>query len=142
MAVTKRDLEIALHNAVFRAEEAEQKTADREHTLNLLLNGAFDKFHTALSENGAVHEFSLGVVYNVPVQGRISRLAKPNHTENRRIILWRTEFEAGRVFACGYSEQEFRQIPSHLSDDEAAEIRSIIQETIKKIPSDGPLMPD
>lgn len=124
-------------NAIVRAETAEQKTADREHALNLLLNGSFHKFHTGLSENGAVHEFSLGVVYDFPVQNSFRRLAMPGETENRRIILWKTEFEPGKVFACGYSEQEFREIPSHL-DGEGADIKTIVQDAIRNLPPEEP----
>jgi hypothetical protein len=93
MSVTKRELEIAAHNQMFRAQRAEQKAADISHALNLLLNGSFDALHTGLTEDGAVHEFLIGVVRNVPVTSQIGWPVPAGQTENRRIILWKTTFE-------------------------------------------------
>ena len=93
MSVTKRELEVAAHNHMFRAQRAEQKAADTSHALNLLLNGSFHALHTGLTEDGAVHEFLLGVVRNVPVTKQFGWPVPAGQTENRRIILWKTTFE-------------------------------------------------
>jgi hypothetical protein len=85
MAGTKRDLEVAAHNQMFRAQRAEQKAADTSHALNLLLNGSFTVLHSGMTQDGAVHEFLLGIVRNVPVTSQIGRPVPAGQTENRRM---------------------------------------------------------
>lgn len=49
-----------------RAQKAEQRAEDIQHALNLVLNLGFERFHLAPTFDGAVDEFLLGVVRNVP----------------------------------------------------------------------------
>jgi hypothetical protein len=139
MAVTKRELEIAAHNQMFRAQRAEQKAVDTSHALNLLLNGSFDTLHTGLTEDGAVHEFLLGVVRNVPVTNLIGWPVPAGQTENRRIILWKTTFEPRGVYATVYHEPDFRALSNQL-DAESAYLEALLKEVIDKIPAEAPYL--
>ena len=139
MANTKRDLEIAAHNQMFRAQKAELRTADLCHALNLLLNGSFEKFHTALTRDGAVHEFLLGTVRNVPVASQFGWPVPKGQTENRRIILWKTTFEQGGVYGSAYHEPDFRRFPNEL-DADAIELKQMVEEVIGKIPAEAPFL--
>ena len=49
-----------------RAQKAEQKAEHIQHALNLVLNLGFERFHTAQTMDGAVHEFELGTIRNLP----------------------------------------------------------------------------
>jgi hypothetical protein len=59
MSASTRDLERAAQVQFVRAQKAEQKAEDIQHALNLMLNLGFERFHTALTMDGAVHEFEL-----------------------------------------------------------------------------------
>lgn len=135
MPTGKRDLEAALQNALQREKLLEGKLQNRKHVLNLVVNGWFNKFYIAHTENGAVHDFSIGVLlHNVETDGpfdRLIHLSPP--TENYRFILWRSEHAPGHIFASGFSEKEFLELPTQL-DDFGAEIKNLIQDAIKKIP--------
>lgn len=137
MAGTKRDLEIAAINQSVRAQKAEQKAADVNHALNLLLNGSFHLFHTALANDGNVHEFLLGTVRNYPVADRQGWHGATGETENRRLILWKTTFDPEGVYATVYHEREFRALSGHLGT-EAADLEPLVREAINAIP---PLTP-
>ena len=63
-ASSVRDLEYAAKAQFLRAQKAEQKAEDIQHALNLMLNLGFERIHTALTMDGAVHEFELGTVRN------------------------------------------------------------------------------
>ena len=139
MSVTKRELEIAAHNQMFRAQRAEQKAADTSHALNLLLNGSFNALHTGLTEDGAVHEFLLGVVRNVPVTKQFGWPVPAGQTENRRIILWKTTFEPRGVYATVYHEPEFRALTNQL-DAESAYLEALLKEVIDMIPAEAPYL--
>ena len=139
MSVTKRELEIAAHNQMFRAQRAEQKAADTSHALNLLLNDSFNVLHIGLTEDGAVHEFLLGVVRNVPVTKQFGWPVPPGQTENRRIILWKTTFEPQGVYATVYHEPEFRALPNQL-DAESAYLEALLKEVIDRIPAEAPYL--
>ena len=65
MSASLRDLEHAAQLQFVRAQKAEQKAEDIQHALNLMLNLGFERFHTALTMDGAVHEFELGIVRNL-----------------------------------------------------------------------------
>jgi hypothetical protein len=121
---------------MFRAQRAEQKASDTTHTLNLLLNGSFNTLHTGLTEDGAVHEFLLGVVRNVPVTNQSGWPVPAGQTENRRIILWKTTFEPRGVYATVYHEPDFRALSNQL-DAEAAYMEALIKEVIDKIPAEA-----
>jgi len=139
MSVTKKGLEIAAQNQMFRAQRAEQKATDTSHALNLLLNGSFDGLHTGLTEDGAVHEFLIGVVRNVPVASQIGWPVPAGQTENRRIILWKTTFEPRGVYATVYHETEFRALPNQL-DAESAYLEALLKEVIDRIPAQAPYL--
>jgi hypothetical protein len=55
-----------------------------------MVNLGFERFHTALTMDGAVHEFELGTVRNLPAPDEIDWSITPKRTRNRRIVLWRT----------------------------------------------------
>jgi hypothetical protein len=77
---------------IVRAQKAEQKAEDIQHALNPMLNLGFERFHTALTMDGAVHEFELGTVRNLPAPVEIQAPVTPKRTGDRRIVLWRTMF--------------------------------------------------
>ena len=60
MSASTRDLERAAQVQFVRAQKAEQKAEDILHALNLTLNLGFERFHTALTMHGAVHECRIG----------------------------------------------------------------------------------
>jgi hypothetical protein len=66
MSASTRDLERAAQVQFVRAQKAEQKSEDIQHALNLMLNLGFERFHTALTMDGSVHEFEVGTVRNPP----------------------------------------------------------------------------
>jgi hypothetical protein len=133
MRLSQRDWEIKLHNAICRAEKAEQRADDLEHTINLLLNGSFDLFHTGLTINGAVHEFSLGTVRDVPVKPTLGNLFQSERTENRRIILWKTKFEPKGIFATSYLESDFKKVSNEFPSEEK-ELPQLVETAILSIP--------
>jgi hypothetical protein len=57
MPASARNLEHAAQVQFVRAEKAEQQAEDIHHALNLLLNSGFERFHTGLTADGAVHYF-------------------------------------------------------------------------------------
>ena len=71
MSASTRDLERAAQVQFVRAQKAEQKAENIQHALNLMLNLGFERFHTALTMDGAVHEFELGTVRNLPAPDEI-----------------------------------------------------------------------
>src|SRR5215472_5660862 len=75
MAASLRDLEHTAQLQFVRAQKAEQKAEDVQHALNLMLNFGFERFHMALTVDGAVHEFELGTVRNLPTPDEIDWLA-------------------------------------------------------------------
>jgi hypothetical protein len=89
MSATTRDLERAAQVQCVRAQKAEQKAEDIQHALNLMLNLGFERFHTALTMDGAVHEFEQGTVRNLPAPDEIHWPVTPKRKHDRRIVLWR-----------------------------------------------------
>src|ERR1700756_3157821 len=89
MSASLRDLEHAAQLHFIRAEKAEQKAEDIQHALNLMLNFGFERFHTSLTEDGAVHEFDLGVVrklsapegFDLPPVPKVSAVMRQTHPE-------------------------------------------------------------
>ena len=133
MRLSQRDWEIKLRNMISRAEKAEQQADDLQHTINLLLNGSFHPFHTALTINGAVHEFSIGIVRNVPIKPTFDNLLSSNSTGNRRMILWKTKFEPRGIFATSYLEDDFKKMVNELPPEEK-ELPQVVQAAILAIP--------
>jgi hypothetical protein len=105
-ASSVRDLEYAA--------KAEQKAEDIQHALNLMLNLGFERIHTALTMDGAVHEFEVGTVRNLPAHDEIDWWITPKRTSNRRIVLWRTMFPGKHQYASVFEDAEFRSLPKHL----------------------------
>lgn len=128
MAKTVRDSEAAMRRQAVRAQTAERKAADLEHALNLLLNDSLIKFHASLGPEGAVHEFFFGTARNVPAPAIVPWLGLAGVSENRKIILWKTTFMQGNVYASAYHETEFRSLPKHL--EEGSELRALLKAAI------------
>ena len=133
-----RDLEYAAKAQFVRAQKAEQKAEDIQHALNLMLNLGFERFHTALTMNGAVHEFELGTVRNLPRPSEIDWPVTPKRTRNRRIVLWRTMFPGSHHYASVFQDAEFRLLPEHL--ETGSELRNLLEAAIEKIPIGRPLL--
>ncbi len=139
MSASLRDLEHAAQLQFVRAQKAEQKAEDVQHALNLMLNLGFERFHVALTMDGAVHEFELGTVRNLPRPDEIDWLATPRRsTRDRRIILWRTMFTGRHQYASAFHDAEFRSLPKHL--ESGSELRNLLEEAIEKIPIGGPVL--
>ena len=133
-----RDLEYAAKAQFVRAQKAEQKAEDIQHALNLMLNLGFERFHTALTMNGAVHEFELGTVRNLRAPSKIDWPVTPKGTSNRRIVLWRTMFPGSHHYASVFQDAEFRSLPEHL--ETGSELRNLLEAAIEKIPIGRPLL--
>ena len=137
-ASSVRDLEYAAKAQFVRAQKAEQKAEDIQHALNLMLNLGFELFHTALTMDGAVHEFELGTVRNIPAPSEIDWPVNPKRTRNRRIVLWRTMFPGSQHYASVFQDAEFRSLPEHL--ETGSELRNLLEAAIEKIPIGRPLL--
>ena len=139
MSASLRDLEHAAQVQFVRAQKAEQKAEDIQHALNLMLNLGFERFHTALTMDGAVHEFELGTVRNLPMPDESDWSATPKRTtRHRRIVLWRTMFPGRHQYASVFHDAEFRSLPKHL--DAGSELRNLLEAAIEKIPIGRPLL--
>jgi hypothetical protein len=139
MSASLRDLEHAAQVQFVRAQKAEQKAEDIQHALNLMLNLGFERFHAALTMDGAVHEFDLGTVRNLPTPDEIDWPAIPKRTtRNRRIVLWRTMFPGRHQYASAFHDAEFRSLPRHL--ETGSELRNLLEAAIEKIPIGRPLL--
>ena len=138
MSASLRDLEHAAQLHFIRAEKAEQKAEDIQHALNLMLNFGFERFHTSLTEDGAVHEFDLGVVRKLSAPEGFDLPPVPKSTRTRRIVLWRTTFPQGHLYASAFHESEFRSLPRHLKP--GSELRNLLEEAAKKLPAGWPFL--
>ena len=138
MSASIRDLEHAAQVQFVRAQKAEQKAEDIQHALNLMLNLGFQRFHTALTMDGSVHEFELGTVHNLPLPGEIALQVTPKKTRNRRIVLWRTMFPGRHHYASVFQDAEFRSLPKYL--ETGSELRDLLEEAIERIPIGRPLL--
>ena len=138
MSASTRDLERAAQVQFVRAQKAEQKAEDIQHALNLMLNIGFERFHTALTMDGAVHEFELGTVRNLPAPVEIHAPVTPKGTRDRRIVLWRTMFPGRHHYASVFHDAEFRSLPKLL--DIGSELRNLLEAAIDKIPIGRPLL--
>jgi hypothetical protein len=103
-----------------------------------MLNLGFERFHTALTMDGAVHEFELGTVQNLPAPDAIDWSITPKRTRDRRIVLWRTMFPGRHHYASVFQDAEFRSLPKHL--ETGSELRNILEAAIEKIPIGRPLL--
>ena len=102
MSASVRSLEHAAQVQFVRAEKAEQQAEDTHHALNLLLNSGFERFHTTMTADGAVHYFELGTVRDLRASGRPDLPAGYKGTGTRRIVLWRTKFPQGHFYASAF----------------------------------------
>jgi hypothetical protein len=104
-----------------------------------MLNLGFERFHAALTMDGAVHEFDLGTVRNLPTPDEIDWPAIPKRTtRNRRIVLWRTMFPGRHQYASAFHDAEFRSLSRHL--ETGSELRNLLEAAIEKIPIGRPLL--
>jgi hypothetical protein len=139
MSASLRDLEHAAQLQFLRAQKAEQKAEDIQHALNLMLNLGFERFHMALTMDGAVHEFELGTVRNLPMPDASDWSATPKRTtRDRRIVLWRTMFSGRHQYASAFHDAEFRSLPKHL--ESGSELRNLLEAAIEKIPIGRPVL--
>ena len=138
MSASLRNLERAAQVQFVRAQKAEQKAEDIQHALNLMLNLGFERFHTALTMDGAVHEFELGTVRNLPATDLIDGQGSPKRTRSRRIVLWRTVFPGRHQYASVFQDVEFRSLPKHL--ETGSELRNLLEAAIEKISIGRPLL--
>jgi len=138
MSASLRDLEHAAQIQFARAQKAEQKAEDIQHALNLMLNLGFERFHTALTMDGAVHEFDLGTVRNLPAPNEIDSSVTPKRIPSRQIVLWRTRFPGSHQYASVFQDTEFRSLPKHL--ETGSELRNLLEAAIEKIPIGRPLL--
>src|SRR5260370_15477023 len=138
MPNTVRDLERAVQVQFVRARKAEQKAEDTQHALNLILNLGFERFYMALTFDGAVHEFALGTVRNAPAPDGIEWPVSPKMARMRRIILWRTMFTGGHLYASAFHDAEFRSLPKH--SDPRSELRLLLEDAIEKVPMGRPFL--
>ena len=102
-----------------------------------MLNLGFERFHTALTMDGAVHEFELGAVRNLSAPDEIDWTV-PKRTRDRRIVLWRTMFPGKHRYASVFNDAEFRSLPKHL--ETGSELRNLLEAAIEKIPAGRPLL--
>ena len=106
MSATAGDIGHAAQIQFVRAQKAVQKAEDIQHALNLVLNLGFERFHMATTADGAVHTFKLGIVRDLPAPERIDLPPVPKSARNRRIVLWRTTFFQGLLYASAFLSPE------------------------------------
>jgi hypothetical protein len=136
MAASLRDLEHATQLQFVRAQKAEQKAEGIQHALNLMLNLGFERFHRAMTTDGAVHEFQVGTVRNLPTPDESDWPATPKRTNrDRRIILWRTMFPGTHQYASAFHDAEFRSLPKHL--ESGSELRILSKRRLRRSRSAG-----
>jgi hypothetical protein len=133
-----RDLERAAQIQFVRAQKAEQKAEDTQHALNLILNLGFERFQVALTADGAVHSFELGIVRNLPPPEGMALPLVPKSTRSRRIVLWKTTFPQGHLYASAFHEPEFRSLPKH--SERGSGLRNLLDQAIEKIPTAKPFL--
>jgi hypothetical protein len=75
------------------SDEYERRAEALEHPLNLLLNNRLIAFHTAMTEDGTIHEFLFGVASNVPTSHSFRRAISGEAIADFPVALWRTRFE-------------------------------------------------
>ena len=138
MSASVREIEHAAQVQFVRAQKAEQKAEDFQHALNLMLNFGFERFHTARTMDGAVHEFELGTVRNLPAADEIDSLVSAKRRRNRRIVLWRTMFPEKHHYASVFHDAEFRSLPKHL--ETGSELRNLLESAIETIPIGRPFL--
>ena len=78
-----------------------------QHALNLMLNLGFERFHTSLTKDGAVHEFELGVVRNFSAPDGFDMPPVPKSTRTQRIVLWRTACPQGHLYASAFHDPNY-----------------------------------
>lgn len=138
MPASVREIGRAAQVQFVRAQRAELKAEDIRHALNLMLNLGFEGFHTARTMDGAVHQFELGTVRNLPAPDEIHWQVTPKRTRKRRIVLWRTMFPERHHYASVFHDAEFRSLPKHL--EPGSELRRLLEAAIEKIPVGRPLL--
>lgn len=92
----------------------------------------------ASAPDGAVHHFELGTVRNLSAEDRPVSPTRLNKTCIRRIVLWRTMFPQGHLYASAFPEPEFHSLPKHLAP--GCELRNLLEQAIEKIPTPNPFL--
>jgi hypothetical protein len=138
MLATVCHLKPAAQVQFVRAEKAEQRAKNTQHALNLLLNFGFERFHVALTSDGAVHSFELGIVRNPPEPDGIDLPSISKGERSRRIVLWRTTFPQGHLYASALHESEFRSLPKH--SEQGSELRNLLDQAVEVIPMAKPFL--
>lgn len=106
-------------------------------TPSMLLNSGFEGFYMASTADGAAHYFELGTVRNLPAPDPPDVPICPRRTCARRIVLWKTTFSQGHVYASAFPEPEFQSLLTHLGP--GSELRNLLEQAIAKIPTARPL---
>jgi hypothetical protein len=122
MSATAGDIGHAAQIQFVRAQKAEQKAEDIQPALNLVLKFGFERFLMAATADGAVHTFELGIVRDLPAPERVDLPHVPKSARKRRIVLWRTTFPQGHLYASAFHEPEFRSLPSIRNREMSSEI--------------------
>ena len=138
MPASVREIEHAAQVQFVRAQKAEQKAEDIQHALNLMLNLGFGRFHTARTMDGAVHEFELGTVRNLPAFDETEARIILLNRGTRRIVLWQTRFPEGHFYESAFYEPEFRALPKNL--EATSELRKVVEDAIERIPAGKPFL--
>ena len=90
----------------------------------------------ALAADGAVHSFEVGTVRNLPAADRLDLPTGRWETRNRRIVLWKTIFSEGHVYASAFPETEFQPLLKHI--EPGSELRNLPEQAIANIPAARP----
>jgi hypothetical protein len=138
MPATGGDLTHAAQVQFVRAQKAEEKAEDTQHALNLLLNFGFERFHVALTADGAVHSFELGIVRNLPEPEGIDLSPILERARSRRMVLWRTTFPQGHLYASAFHESEFRSLSKH--SEQGSDLRNLLDQAVEVIPMAKPFL--
>jgi hypothetical protein len=65
----------------------------------------------ALTADGAVHYFELGIVRNLPAPDEIDLPTFIGKSRVRRIVLRKTTFPQGHLYASAFHEPDFQSLP-------------------------------
>ena len=93
---------------------------------------------SATGAHGAVHEFELGTVRNLPASDETEPRMILLNRGTRRIVLWGTRFPEGHVYASAFHEPEFRALPKNL--EATNELRKVVEDAIERIPAGKPFL--
>ena len=118
MATSQEWKDVAVRQGA-RADQAQRKVEAQEHALNLLLDGQMIEFHTATTDDGTFHDFSLGIAQNVPIDEPRRKIVSRQSAEDFPVVVWRTRFEPKGVYATVYEPHQFSGLADQITDQPA-----------------------